>query len=116
VAVARDDDYTFGVLHSCIHETWSLAQGTWLGAGNDPRYTPSTCFETFPFPAPDGTRRERVAKAARYLDEVRSHLLASDSKLTMTKLYNEVLALKDDRDSTARALPLLLAHERLDEA
>ena len=24
--------------------------GTWLGVGNDPRYTPTTCFETFPFP------------------------------------------------------------------
>jgi hypothetical protein len=24
---------------------------TWLGVGNDPRYTPTTCFETFPFPA-----------------------------------------------------------------
>ena len=23
---------------------------TWLGVGNDPRYTPTTCFETFPFP------------------------------------------------------------------
>jgi len=24
--------------------------GTFLGVGNDPRYTPTTCFETFPFP------------------------------------------------------------------
>lgn len=23
---------------------------TWMGKGNDPRYTPTTCFETFPFP------------------------------------------------------------------
>ncbi len=28
-----------------------LRVGTWLGVGNDPRYTPTTCFETFPFPA-----------------------------------------------------------------
>jgi hypothetical protein len=27
-----------------------LGQGTWLGVGNDPRYTPTTTFETFPFP------------------------------------------------------------------
>lgn len=48
--VARDDDTTFGILHSRFHELWSLRMGTSLGVGNDPRYTPSTTFETFPFP------------------------------------------------------------------
>ena len=50
VAIARDDDTTFGILHSRLHELWSLRLGTSLGVGNDPRYTPSTTFETFPFP------------------------------------------------------------------
>ena len=50
IAFARDDDTTFGILHSRFHELWSLRMGTWLGVGNDPRYTPSTTFETFPFP------------------------------------------------------------------
>ena len=54
VAIARDDDYFFGVLHSRPHELWSLRMGTWLGVGNDPRYTPTTTFETFPFPWPPG--------------------------------------------------------------
>lgn len=54
VAIARDDDYFFGVLHSTLHERWSLRMGTWLGKGNDPRYTPTTTFETFPFPWPPG--------------------------------------------------------------
>ncbi len=49
-AIARDDDTTFGILHSTFHELWSLRMGTFLGVGNDPRYTPSTTFETFPFP------------------------------------------------------------------
>jgi hypothetical protein len=48
---ARADDTTFGILHSRFHELWSLRMCTWLGVGNDPRYTPTTCFETFPFPA-----------------------------------------------------------------
>ena len=48
---ARADDATFGILHSRFHELWSLRTCTWLGVGNDPRYTPSTTFETFPFPA-----------------------------------------------------------------
>jgi hypothetical protein len=50
VAVARNDDATLGLLHSRFHELWSLRMCTWLGVGNDPRYTPTTCFETFPFP------------------------------------------------------------------
>ena len=50
VAISRDDDTTFGILHSRFHEAWSLRLGTWLGVGNDPRYTPTTTFETFPFP------------------------------------------------------------------
>ena len=48
--IARDDDTTFGILHSRFHEAWSLRLGGWHGVGNDPQYTPSTGFETFPFP------------------------------------------------------------------
>ena len=48
--IARADDTTFGILHSRFHELWALGLCTWLGVGNDPRYTPTTTFETFPFP------------------------------------------------------------------
>jgi hypothetical protein len=51
IAFARADDTTFGILHSRFHELWSLGMCTWHGVGNDPRYTPTTTFETFPFPA-----------------------------------------------------------------
>jgi hypothetical protein len=50
ITVARADDTTLGILHSRMHELWSLRMGTSIGVGNDPRYTPTTCFETFPFP------------------------------------------------------------------
>jgi hypothetical protein len=50
ITVARADDTTLGLLHSRFHELWSLRMGTSIGVGNDPRYTPTTCFETFPFP------------------------------------------------------------------
>jgi type II restriction/modification system DNA methylase subunit YeeA len=82
IVVARDDDTSFGVLHSRFHEAWALGLGTWLGVGNDPRYTPTTTFETFPFPeglTPDmsaagyasDSRAIAIAKAARRLDELR---------------------------------------------
>jgi type II restriction/modification system DNA methylase subunit YeeA len=46
--IARSDDTTFGILHSRFHELWSLRLGTSLE--DRPRYTPTTTFETFPFP------------------------------------------------------------------
>lgn len=48
IAFARSDDYFFGVLHSSVHELWARRQGTQLE--DRPRYTPTTCFETFPLP------------------------------------------------------------------
>jgi hypothetical protein len=57
IVFARSDDYFFGVLQSRLHEVWSLAQGTQLREKESGfRYTPTTCFETFPFPFPDDVR------------------------------------------------------------
>ncbi|MCA1633418.1 MAG: hypothetical protein LC802_06785 [Acidobacteria bacterium] len=39
------------------------------------RYTPTTCFETFPFPLPTPEQREAIAVAARELDELRGRWL-----------------------------------------
>lgn len=82
----RDDDTIFGVLHSRFHEVWSLRAGTSLGVGNDPRYTPTTCFETFPFPRgltpniaakdyADNQNAQAIAAAARALVEARDRWL-----------------------------------------
>lgn len=57
VVTARSDDITFGILHSCFHELWALRLGTSLE--DRPRYTPTTCFETFPFP--EGLQPNRTA-------------------------------------------------------
>lgn len=86
IAIARDDDTTFGILHSRFHEVWALRMGTWLGKGNDPRYTPTTTFQTFPFPkglepnvpvyqfASDPSAIE-IANSARKLVELRDRWL-----------------------------------------
>ena len=86
IVIARDDDTTFGILHSRFHEVWSLRLGTWLGVGNDPRYTPTTTFATFPFPEgltpdipaddyADDPRAVAIAAAARRLVELRDRWL-----------------------------------------
>jgi len=70
---ARHDDYFLGILHSRLHEVWSLKLGTRLETR--PRYTPTTCFETFPFPQPTGEQRAAIAEAAKNLDTLRERWL-----------------------------------------
>jgi hypothetical protein len=89
IVFAREDDYFFGVMHSRVHEKWSLATCSWQGKGNDPVYTPKTCFETFPFPVPTDAQRAAIAEAARTLHETRQSALDADPKLTLTGLYNK---------------------------
>ncbi len=65
MAITRADDTTFGILHSRFHELWSLRMGTSLE--DRPRYTPTTCFETYPFPAgltPADTAHQRTETLA----------------------------------------------------
>lgn len=96
---ARDDDYFFGVLHSRLHEAWALHMGTALE--DRPRYTPTSTFETYPFPWPPGHEPidlplvETIAEAARELVAKRDAWLnppdASAEELkkrTLTNLYN----------------------------
>ena len=84
IIIARDDDVTFGVLHSRFHEAWSLRLGTSLE--DRPRYTPTTTFETFPFPEgllpdipaagyADDPRAQPIAEAARRLVKLRDRWL-----------------------------------------
>ena len=61
VVVARSDDTTLGVLQSRFHELWALRLGTSLE--DRPRYTSTTTFRTFPFPAgltPADTAHQRT--------------------------------------------------------
>jgi type II restriction/modification system DNA methylase subunit YeeA len=74
IAIARDDGTSFGVLHSRFHEAWSLRLGTSLE--DRPRYTPSTTFETFPFP--EGLRPDRPA--AEYADDPRAVAIAEAAR------------------------------------
>ncbi len=84
IVIAREDDTTFGILHSRFHEVWSLRKGTSLE--DRPRYTPTTTFETFPFPeglSPDvpatdyatDPRAQAIASAARRLVDRRDRWL-----------------------------------------
>jgi hypothetical protein len=133
-AICRDDDFTFGVLSSRFHTLWALANSSRHGDGRDggrPRYNAKYCFENFPFPKADHTRRAPIAAAAKRLNELREKWLnppewvdhvaevtrrfpkrivpkqghISDlKKRTLTKLYN------------SKPTWLISAHEELDAA
>jgi len=83
VVFARSDDYFFGVLHSSVHELWARRMGTQLReAESGFRYTPTTCFETFPLPWAPGREpgdkdplHRAISEAARALDEQRERWL-----------------------------------------
>lgn len=121
--IARDDDYTFGVLHSRAHEVWALALGTQLETR--PRYTPTTTFETFPFPRPTDEQREAIAAAARELNSLREAWL-NPPEASQVGAQQPVLSLSKDaarpllKERTltnlynARPTWLANAHERLD--
>ena len=100
---ARDEDYFFGILHSHIHTLWAESTGSQLRESESAlRYTPTTCFETFPFPTPDDEQRDAVATAAAELNQLRENWLhptdmmgepvlseSQQRRRTLTNLYNE---------------------------
>ena len=89
IVFARDDDYFFGVLSSHIHQTWALALGTQLReAASGIRYTPTTCFQAFPFPEPTDAQRAAIAAAASALNELREIWRKGEPTRTLTGLYN----------------------------
>jgi len=84
IVIPRDDDTTFGILHSHFHEVWALRKGSDLQ--DRPRYTHTSVFATFPFPegmtpnipatryAAD-PRAQAIAKGAARLNELRENWL-----------------------------------------
>lgn len=118
IAIARDDEYFLGVLHSKLHELWARRKGTQVREVESGfRYTPTSTFETFPFPWPpgrepkDSAMTKAIAGAASELIAKRDNWLnppdASHEELkkrTLTNLYN------------AHPAWLADAHRTLDEA
>jgi hypothetical protein len=108
IVFGRSDDYFFGVLHSKLHELWARNTGSQLReAESGFRYTPTTTFETFPFPWPPGKepmediRVKAISELARRLDDFRNSWLYPPEeeigitiskkmldRRTLTNLYN----------------------------
>ncbi len=85
--VACEDLYILGILTSKIHRDWVKAQSSTLKG--DTRYTPTTCFETFPFPqTPSEKIVQKIRQTAIDLHDYRSQMMEKH-QYGITKLYNQ---------------------------
>lgn len=102
---AFDDDYSMGILLSRAHDAWAWAQSSTLETRL--RYTPTSVFETFPWPRPTEAQRTAVASASKALYDRRSDL-CMEHNMGLTKLYN---LMDEGGFQDLKAL-----HKQLDEA
>ena len=102
---AFDDDYSFGILSSEIHRTWFDERCSQLKT--DPRYTPQTVWNTFPWPLnPTSEQVAEIAGIAGEIIELRARYLSEG--IPLTRQYN---VLREPGQSPLRDL-----HDRLDRA
>jgi hypothetical protein len=104
--ISGSDLYLLGVLSSWVHRTWIHAQKSTLE--DRTRYTPTSCFETYPFPQlVTAEQAEAVRKAMTELNDYREGWMTEKQK-GITDLYNRYF------DEPASKLSQL--HKTLDAA
>lgn len=104
-----DGTGSLAVLQSRPHEYWSRFFGSSLK--DDPVYTPSDCFDPFPFPDNWGGDRSLEAAGAAYDSHRAQLMIANDEGLTKT--YNRF---HDPDESSPGIVKLRELHETMDRA
>lgn len=84
---ALSEDFAMGMLSSTIHIDWGVARSSTMRT--DPRYTPSSAFDTFPWPQATDNQRERISTLARELLALRS-AYCTEHAIGLTALYNRL--------------------------
>lgn len=84
---AFSDDYAMGILTSSIHGAWAHSESSTLE--DRPRYTPTSCFETFPWPQPGEAARAEIGDLVKRLIERRQSICV-ENDIGLTVLYNRV--------------------------
>lgn len=106
---ALEDDSGFCILQSRSHELWARFFGSSMK--DDLRYTPSTCFETFPFPTNWETDPTLEAIGKTYYDYRADLMVRNNQGLTDT--YNRF---HDPTETHADILHLRHLHDQMDRA
>jgi hypothetical protein len=105
VVFATEDYGYFSVLQSSFHEIWTKTFGSSLGEGG--RYTPTDCFQTFPFPK----MSEQIRKCGEEFLTKRSEIMLN-SGLGLTELYNRMHSININ---SPEIVLLRSMHDELDE-
>ena len=104
------DTYSaFCTLQSRVHEIWARTFGSTLK--DDLTYTPSDCFETFPFPI-DWWHRSDLESVGKEYSEFRSSLMVQKNQ-GLTKVYN---LFNNPYNDDHEILCLRELHEKMDRA
>ena len=109
IVFSLDSLASFCALQARPHETWARFFGSSLK--DDYRYTPSDCFETFPFPMDWETRSDLEAVGKDYY-EFRAALMVRNDE-GMTKTYNRF---HDPYEDDADIAELRRLHAAMDRA
>ena len=109
VVLADSTHRLFAVLQARGHESWTRFFGSSMK--DDLRYTPSDCFETFPFP-PDWLSSESLERVGREYYDFRAALTVRNNE-GLTKTYNRFHD-PDERDPDIAKLREL--HAAMDRA
>ncbi|MFN4869900.1 MAG: Eco57I restriction-modification methylase domain-containing protein [Pseudanabaena sp.] len=112
LAVISDESYKMlAILCSSFHDFWAWDKASTMG-GHTLRYTPSDCFETFPFPTltPE-TEKELETIGEKYYNH-RQQIMQT-TQLGLTKTYNRF---HDPNDTTADIQQLRELHIQMDYA
>ncbi|MBK8265189.1 MAG: N-6 DNA methylase [Nannocystis sp.] len=99
----------FAVLQSRSHGIWEGLLGSTMK--DDPVYTPSDCFETFPFP-PDWQQDPALEQAGKRYYEFRADLMVRNNE-GLTTTYNRF---HDPDESSPDILKLRELHAEMDRA
>jgi hypothetical protein len=77
--------YLLALLQSTIHNLWSWLNGSSMKS--DLRYTPSVCFETFPFPANfPGIHKEKLSEIGENYNKLRANIM-NCTQIGLTRVY-----------------------------
>jgi len=104
--IASESNADFALIQSTFHADWARANGSTLETRM--RYTPTDCFETFPFPL-NVDSLENIGE--RYYTQRQSIMLARQEGLTAT--YNRF---HNPQELSADIIKLREQHKEMDEA
>lgn len=86
VVFVPESEALLTLLESTIHKVWALQWGANFGSSAAPRYNPTLCFQTFPFPK-NWQRNEQLISAGHIFDDARLKLMIEADE-GLTKTYN----------------------------